>query len=323
MKQDFQVSGGPAVFPPMPHRAAYRRFLFAVLFSAALAVIPAGCSPGAEQKKTVTDRSGAETALPAQINRIISTAPSNTEIIKGLGRTDKLVAVDTFSSRISGISAGLVQIDFSYPDAEVIIGLKPDIIIAAGHNMTVSGEDPFKLIKDTGIFVVYIPTSSAIADIYEDIRFIAGILEAREKGEELINGMKAEIDAAAARGAAIAERKSVYFEISPYPYMVSIGRETYLGEMISVIGADNIFADQKDWFSPAAEIIIERNPDVILTLTGLNADPVAEILHRPGFEHTRAVQNNAVYPIDGDAASRPSHNIVIALKQMAAAVYPE
>jgi iron complex transport system substrate-binding protein len=323
MKQNFQVSGGPDVSPPIPHAAPRRRFLFAALFSAALAVIPAGCGPGGEQRETITDRSGAKAAVPAQINRIISTAPSNTEIIRDLGMADKLVAIDTFSSRISGLDAGLVQIDFSYPDAEVIIGLKPDLIIAAGHNMTVSGEDPFKLIKDTGISVVYIPTSSSIAGIYEDIRFIAGLLEVREKGEALINGMKAEIDAIAARGAGFAEKKSVYFEISPYPYMVSIGRETYLSEMISVIGADNIFADQKDWFSPAAESIIERNPDVILTLTGLNADPVDEILRRPGFEHTRAVQNKAVYPIDGDAASRPSPNIVIALKQMAAAVYPE
>ncbi|MDR2134725.1 MAG: helical backbone metal receptor [Treponema sp.] len=322
MKQDFQVSRGPAVSPPIP-RAAGRRLFFAALFCAALAVIPAGCGPGAEQKETVTDRSGAKTAVPARIGRVISTAPSNTEIIEALGRADKLVAVDTFSSGISGISPDLVRIDFSYPDAEVIVGLKPDLIIAAGHNMTVSGEDPFKLIKDTGISVVYIPTSGDIDGIYGDIRFIAGLLEAREKGEELISGMKAEIGAIAARGAAFTERKSVYFEISPWPYMVSIGRETYLGEMISVIGADNIFADQKDWFSPAAEIIIERNPDVILTLTGLNADPVAEILRRPGFDHTRAVQNSAVYSVDGDAASRPSHNIVIALKQMAAAVYPE
>jgi iron complex transport system substrate-binding protein len=323
MKQNFQVSGGPAVFPRIPRAPAARRLFPAAFFCAALAVIAGGCGPGAEQKKFITDRSGAKAAAPARIERVISTAPSNTEIIEGLGRADKLVAVDIFSSRINGISPDIIQIDFAYPDAEVIIGLKPDLIIAAGHNMTVSGEDPFKLIRDTGISVVYIPTSSTIADIYEDIRFIAGLLDAREKGEELISGMKAEIDAAAARGAALAERKSVYFEISPFPYMVSAGRETYLGEMIGVIGADNIFADQKDWFSPAAEVIIERNPDVILTLTGFDADPVTEILRRPGFEHTRAVQNNAVYSIDGDAASRPSHNIVIALKQMAAAVYPE
>ncbi|MDR1319775.1 MAG: ABC transporter substrate-binding protein, partial [Treponema sp.] len=258
-----------------------------------------------------------------QIGRIISTAPSNTEILRDLGEVDKLVAVDTFSAGISGIGADLTQIDFSYPDAEVIVGLKPDLIIAAGHNMTVSGDDPFKLIKDTGISVVYIPTSSTIAGICEDIRFIAGLLEVREKGEELIGRMKAEVDAIAARSASLSERKSVYLEISPYPYMVSVGRETYLSEMISIAGGDNIFADQKDWFSPAAEVIIERNPDVILTLTGLNADPVGEILRRPGFEHVRAVQNNAVYPVDGDAASRPSHNIVNALKQMAAAIYPD
>ncbi|MDR1587012.1 MAG: ABC transporter substrate-binding protein [Treponema sp.] len=330
MKRNFHMFGRAAVRPPIPSVRARR--LFAAPLSAALlytvfAVIPAlilaGCGLGAPQRETVIDRSGARAAVPARIDRIISTAPSNTEIIQGLGRADKLVAIDTFSSGISGIGADLTRIDFSYPDAEVIIGLKPDIIIAAGHNMTVSGEDPFKLIKDTGISVVYIPTSSTIAGIYEDIRFIAKLLGAEAGGEELISGMKAEIDSTAARAGALAEKKSVYLEISPYPYMVSIGKGTYLSEMISVIGADNIFADQRDWFSPAAEAIIERNPDVILTFTGLTADPVADIKSRPGFEHINAVRNGAVYLIDSDAASRPSHNIVIALKQMAAAVYPE
>jgi iron complex transport system substrate-binding protein len=296
---------------------------FQAFFLTALALTLAGCGQGSGRGETVTDRSGARAAVPARISRVISTAPSNTEIIRDLGQADKLVAVDTFSAGLGGIGADLPQIDFSYPDAEVIVGLRPDIIIAAGHNMTVSGEDPFKLIKDTGISVVYIPTSSTIAGIYEDIRFIAGLLEVREKGEELAGRMQSEIDAIAARSASLPGKKTVYLEISPFPYMVSVGRETYLSEMISIAGGDNIFADQKDWFSPAAEVIIERNPDVIITLTGLNADPVGEILRRPGFEHVRAIQNGAVYSIDGDAASRPSHNIVSALKEMAAAVYPD
>jgi iron complex transport system substrate-binding protein len=107
--------------------------------------------------------------------------------------------------------------------------------------------------------------------------------------------------------------------------MVSFGQETYLNEMITVIGAMNIFAGEKGWFSPAPEAIIERNPDVILTMadSAEAASPLEEMRGRPGFEGIHAVKNGRVYAIDADAASRPSHHIVAALKQMAEAVYPD
>jgi iron complex transport system substrate-binding protein len=217
--------------------------------------------------------------------------------------------------------------DIMYPDAEVILGLNPDLIIAAELNRTADGEDPFKLIRETGIPVVYIPTSNSIEGIYEDIRFIASTLGAADRGEALVSRMREEIDRIAATGAKAAEKKSVYFEVSPFPYMVSFGAETYLHEMIEVIGAKNIFAGQKGWFSPSAEAVIEADPEVILTMVhdAVNpaGDSIGEINSRPGFATIRAIQNNAIYYIDGDSVSRPSPRIIPALRQMSRAVYPE
>jgi iron complex transport system substrate-binding protein len=135
--------------------------------------------------------------------------------------------------------------------------------------------------------------------------------------------MKAEVDAIAEKGAKIAERRSVYIELSPPPYIVSLGRKTYLHEMTEVIGADTIFADQTGWFSPSAEVIISRNPDAIIAFLD-NVDSSAEELKkRPGFELISAVQNSRIIQLDVDSASRPSQNIVLALKQLAHGVYPE
>jgi iron complex transport system substrate-binding protein len=291
-----------------------------------LALASGGC--GGENRGggegALIDPSGGRVAVPAALERIISTAPSNTEIIAALGFASKIIAMDRFSASVEGVSGEPVLIDFAYPDGEVILGLEPDIVFAAGHNRTVSGDDPFRLIRETGIPVAYIPTSLSIADIYRDIRFIAGALGVPEKGEKLVKETEEEIEAIAKTGSEIPEKQSVYFEISPFPYMVTFGEGTYLHEMITVIGGVNIFAGEKSWFSPAPEAIIERNPDVILTLTGLTADsPPEDMARRPGFQAINAVKNNRVYSIDADSASRPSNHIVLALKQMAAAVYPD
>jgi iron complex transport system substrate-binding protein len=74
---------------------------------------------------------------------------------------------------------------------------------------------------------------------------------------------------------------------------------------------------------PSAESIIERNPDVIITNVNYIDDPIGEIKSRPGFNHINAVINNRVYQIDTDSSVRPSQNIILAVRQMAHAVYPE
>jgi len=289
----------------------------------ALSII--GCK--AEKGKEIIDRAGITVKINAPINRIVSTAPSNTEIIADLGQAHKLVAIDKHSANIAGLPANLPLLDFFYPDAEVIINLEPDIIIASGHNPTGTGEDPFRLMREMGIPVVYLSMSKSIDDIYKDIEFIADILQTHTRGEELINSMKAQISeislSAERRAAQIESRRTVYFEISAAPDMMSFGRDSFINDMISVIGARNIF-ENEDWLvTPGAEAIIDRNPDVILTNVNYIDDPIGEIKSRPGFAHINAVINDRVYQIDNDSSSRPSSRIVLALRQMSEAVYPE
>jgi iron complex transport system substrate-binding protein len=253
----------------------------------------------------------------------VSTAPSNTEIITDLGMAQKLVAIDVHSANVAGIPGGLLQLDFFYPDAEAILGLEPDIIIASGHNTTGSGDDPFRLLSEAGIPVVYISMSRSIDDIYRDIAFVADLLRAQKQGEELVNAMKAQIAEITQKTMLINTKKSVYFEISAAPEMFTFGKDSFIDNMISVIGARNIFENDNWLVSPGAESIIDRNPDVILTNVNYIDDPIGEIKERPGFEHINAVINNRVYGIDTDSSSRPSPRIILALRQMAHAVYPE
>jgi len=290
-----------------------------IVFIFALSVF--GCK--AEKEREIVDRSGRSVIIKGAINRIVSTAPSNTEIITDLGQAGKLVAIDKWSANVTGIPERLVQLDFFYPDAEVIISLEPDIIIASGHNPTGTGEDPFRLLREMGIPVVYISMSKSIDEIYKDIAFIADLLQAQTRGEELINSMKAQISEISQRAAHIETKKAVYFEISAAPDMMSFGKDSFIDNMISVIGARNIFGNE-DWLvMPSAEAVIDRNPDVILTNVNYIDDPIGEIKSRLGFNHINAVINDRIYQIDTDSSVRPSSRIILALRQMSQAVYPE
>ena len=295
------------------------------VFSALL--IMAGC--GRVERRDLLDRTGRVVSVGGSLNRIISMAPSNTEIIVDLGLADKLIAIDRYSQNIPELPANLPALDFSFPDAEVILGLKPDLIIANGHNTTVSGDDPFRLLREMGIPIAYLSMSRSVNDIYEDILFIADLLREKEKGLELVRSMKAEVEAIAEKAAFAKSTvyagttRSVYFEISTMPEMITFGKGSFLDDMITIIGARNIFGNDNWILSPSAEAIIERNPDVILTNVDYIDDPIGELTGRPGFSYINAVINNHVYRIDLDSSVRPSARITLALEQMARAVYPE
>ena len=302
----------------MKKRSRILSLVFAMMFSLALFT---GCG---NTEKTMTDREGNEFTLPNKVEKIISTAPSNTEVLVELGLADKLVAIDKYSADVEGVNTDLPQIDFRNPDAETLISLEPDIIIASGHNK-VGDEDPFQLVKEAGIPVVYIPSSYSIDGIYGDIEFIAEITGTEKQGTEIIENMKKEVEAIREIGDKITDKKKVYFEIGSTPSLYSFGKDTFLNEMIQIIGAENIFANEDSWISPTAESVIDANPDVILTnvpdTDGVSA--VDEIKSREGWDSITAVKEGQKYSIDNNSSSRPSQNVIKALKEMAKAIYPD
>ena len=114
-------------------------------------------TPSTQSDTTTTEpslptvaRAGNEVVIPAEINRIISTAPSNTEILVALGLSDKLVAIDSYSGDIAGIPTDVELVNFRNADAEALVTMTPDILIASGHNQ-VGSEDPYALLKEAGL----------------------------------------------------------------------------------------------------------------------------------------------------------------------------
>jgi len=279
--------------------------------------------PSEASPSVTVDREGNPVTLPDTIETIISMGPANTEILVALGFADRIIAIDEFSENIPGLPVGIPQFDMMAPDAEQILALTPDVVFMPGMTIDAGGADPFQMIRDAGITVIFIPTSSSIAGIMDDIRFFGGIMGANELAEKIITQMDSEIEEFREIGRAITERRTVYFELSPAPWMVSLGRDTFLNEMIEIIGAVNVFADLDSWTSIADEALLLANPDVILTSVNFIDDPIGEIMSRPGWGAITAVNEGAVFIIDTDASNRPSHNIVIALREMAQAVYPE
>ena len=277
-------------------------------------------APAAE--KPTTDPSGAEVNIPDEIGSVVVLAPSIAETLVALGCGDLIVGYDAQSVGLAGLPADVPTFDMMQPDMEQLAALKPDVLFVS--NMTLYDQsNPYQQLIDLGVCVLCVPTANSIAAIQEDIAFIAAAMGKTAEGDTLIADMQAELDRIAAIGATVTDKKSVYFEIGAAPSMYSFGSGVFLNEMIELIGAENVLADQEGWLAVEAETIVAADPDVILTNVNYIDDPVAEILGRSGWEGMSAVQNEQVFYIDNTASSLSNQNIVKAMDQMAKAVYPE
>ena len=277
-------------------------------------------APAAE--KPTTGPSGAEVNIPDEIGSVVVLAPSIAETLVALGCGDLIVGYDAQSVGLAGLPADVPTFDMMQPDMEQLAALKPDVLFVS--NMTLYDQsNPYQQLIDLGVCVLCVPTANSIAAIQEDIAFIAAAMGKTAEGDTLIADMQAELDRIAAIGATVTDKKSVYCEIGAAPSMYSFGSGVFLNEMIELIGAENVLADQEGWLAVEAETIVAADPDVILTNVNYIDDPVAEILGRSGWEGMSAVKNEQVFYIDNMASSLSNHNIVKALDQMAKAVYPD
>ena len=300
-------------------------FVLAMLLAAGTMVFAGGAKEASLPSIDLTmDRAGAPITLPTKVERIVSMAPSTTEILIDLGVADKIIAADTNTQKDGLLKQNIPYFDMMKPDAEKLIALKPDVVFISGMS-NAKGNTPFSPLIDAGICVVNIPSSSSIEAIYLDIAYIAAVVKHEGNGAKIIANMKKEIEAVRKKGASIAQdkKKTVYFEIGAAPYMYSLGTGTFINEMIEIIGAQNILADQKSWIAVSDEMVLAKDPDVILTNVNYIPNPIDEIMARSGWASLKAVKSKKVFGIDTNSSSRPNHNIIKALKEMAKAVYPE
>lgn len=285
---------------------------------------PAETAADTESPLPTTDPSGATIAIPGQVDSVVALAPSICETLVALGLEDKIVGYDLQSAGLAGLPEDVPTFDTVNPDVEQLTALAPDMLLVSNLSLY-DQEAPYQPLLDAGVCVICVPTSESVEDVRSDIRFLAAAFRVPEEGERVVEEMDGKLAELSDVVSDIPEeeRKSVYFEISPAPYLYSSGSGTYLHELIELAGGRNVLADQNGWISVEGETVAAANPDVIFTNVNYTDDPVGEILGREGWAGVSAVQNKEVYYIDNMASSLPDQNIVIAVEQMARALYPE
>ena len=285
----------------------------------------------AETALPTKDPAGNDITVPESVTKIISMAPSVTRLLIDLGLSDKLVAVDTYSQQYYGddLPADLPTFDMMQPDNEAIVALQPDIVFTTGMSSS-GGTDVYASVRAAGICTADLPSASSLSEIADNITFVGTCTGTAEKAEEIRTEYENTVADLKAIGDGISEdeKKTVLYEISTpssdSPTIYSAGKDTYITEAITDLGATSLTADEEDqWPSISEEAAIAMNPDVILTTDSYTEDVVNTLLSLSGWESVTAIQNKDVYYVDANTLNQPNQHVASAMIEMAKDIYPD
>ena len=276
----------------------------------------------------LVDDLGYSLTLPSPPERIVSLAPSNTELLFAVGAGDKLVGVTDFCNYpydfSAWIEAGNMSSIGSYygPSVEPIVALDPDLVLA-----TTGSLEAAENLRTLGYNVLVVEPRN-FSFVLRDILLIGRATNHYDEAVALESELRQRIDAVANQAAEATTTPKVYHEVWNDPLM-SVGPETFIDEIITLAGGKNIFNDATtSWPIVSSEAIIDKNPDVMFFPdmymgVGNFYETIETVESRPGWESISAVQNGALYEINADIISRSGPRLVDALELIAKMVHPE
>ena len=301
-----------------------RKTLFLTLL---VAMILAACAPASAGNTsagiTITDGLGREVQLESAAQRVVSLAPSNTEILFALGAGDKVVGRDEFSDYPPEVeSISKVGGSMGEYSLEAIVALKPDLVLASELN----SPELVASLEKLGLTVYYLPNPKTLEDLYVNLETVA-TLTGRD-ATKLTDSLKARVTAVDEKIAPLSYHPSVFYEVDATdpskPYTAGVG--TFINLIINRAGGAN-FAELAGITDPYPQVSLEQlvvmPPDFIILGDSMWGTTPEAVAGRPGWDSLLAVTEGRVFPFDDNLVSRPGPRLVDGLEALAKLLHPE
>lgn len=271
---------------------------------------------------TLADDAGREVVLAAEPERIVSLAPSDTEIVCALGACDRLVGVTDFDDYPAEVADVPDVVIGAVVDVELVVDADPDLILAAGNELTPSAV--ITELADLG-YPVLVLYPESLDEVLDEVRLVGDALNARAEADGLAEDMEDRIQAVS-DAVAGAPPPRTFYEVGVFEGAIyTAGEDSFLASLISTAGGDPITGDSLTT-SISLEDLLAADPELIL-LGDAAYDPSItpeSLAARPGWSVMSALQAGRVLVMPDDPViTRPGPRIVDGLEALARAIHPD
>ena len=229
--------------------------------------------------------------------KVVSLAPSITSSLYLLDAQDGLVGVTNYCvAKDKEIIGTMLE-----PNIEKIYSLGPDYVIT-----TKEGNNPRLIdkLQSLKINTVVLGPDYKFGDIVNDFLRLAKIVEKENKAEEILSGVKSKIDSIREK---LKGRKNirVFLQLGENP-LITIGKNSFLNEIITAAGGENIFQDiNLGYLRVNKEEVMKRDPEIIL-IVPMEEGRAQESSSWPRLSSMRAVKENKVFVLEKDSFLKPT-----------------
>jgi len=263
----------------------------------------------------------AAVTLAAEPRRIISTAPSITEILYALGLGDRVAGVTQYCLYPSDARSKPKIGSFLEPDFERILALKPDLVLVIKNPIQVAEK-----IRKLGVPAEELNQDS-IADVLNSISVIGRLTGTDAAAQQLVASLRKQLDDVR-RSVAPLKRRTSLFLVGRSPGtlqgMVGTGPGTFVDELITIAGGANVLKDSPIQYPRVSlEQVLSSDPEVILDMgdfahgTGKPLEPAANVVALwSKYPRLRAVRNHEIRQIGSEVFIRPGPRMGEAARQL-------
>ena len=273
---------------------------------------------------SLTDGLGRTVKLAGPAQRIVSLAPSNTEILYAIGAGKQVVGRDQVSDFPAEVKTLPDLGGFDKYNYEQLVALKPDLVLLAEIN----AKEQVKQLEDLGLTVFYLNNPRTLEDMYTNLGIVAQLTGHEKESAALANTLKARVAAVDQKINLSSFHPVVYYEIDgtdpAKPYTVGPG--SFIDLLITRAGGANLttLAGITDAYPQISlEQVVKTNPDLIILGDAMFGTSVDSIGKRPGWAKLKAVVGAMVFPFDDNTVSRPGPRLVDGLEALAKLLHPE
>jgi iron complex transport system substrate-binding protein len=295
-----------------------KKILAVIIVVIIITSVFSGCNTGKSTGGylTFTDTSGAEIVLSEEPMKVVSLAPSVTEIIYALGAGERLIGRTKYCNYPAEAEKVEIIGTLKEPNIEVIISLEPDIVIAAAH----FPEETGKILKEAGIKVAVIYGENSFESVYDSINTMAEIFNKERNGKKIVNDMKAKVEKVEKKVKGIQDKKTVYYALSAGKSDYTATGDTFISDMFEMAGGINIAKDATGW-GYNKETLLEKDPDVIIASDYVKAE---DFMKMEPYNELSASKNKKVYNMStADMLNISGPRLADGLTELAEIIYPE